>query len=594
MVATPDSDISAPVLSFQDLGLSPELTRTLDELGYETPTPIQARTIPLLLSGKDVIGQAQTGTGKTAAFALPLLDRLDLKRGGVQALVLTPTRELAIQVAEAIHVYARHKGGVKAAPIYGGDSIQKQIGRLKGGLSIVVGTPGRVMDHLRRGTLQLSSVRTVVLDEADEMLRMGFLEDVEWILEQAPTARQTALFSATMPKDVRRIADQHLKSPAQVSIQERTVTVPTVEQQYVQVPERQKLDALTHILEAEVTPGEAILIFTRTKIGAADLTEKLEARGYAALAMHGDMNQAGRESVIRRMKAGQVDIVVATDVAARGLDVEQITRVINYDIPYGPEAYVHRIGRTARAGRAGKALLFVTPRENRMMRAIEAFTGQRLTPARVPTKADVAARRMSEFKKRILESLRQENLETYLTLVEELAEESGCDMAEIAAASARLASGDKPLVVAVEPPPGDVPVADGGMTRLFLDAGRRDLVRPGDIVGAMANETGIPGTAIGAIDIYDEFTFVEVPSQYREQVLSGMTGVVIRNKKITVREATLRDIPEGGRPARSYFEKSFGPGKKPGGKFQKKGKPGRDGDKRRAFSPGAKARRKKP
>ncbi|HZY45307.1 MAG TPA: DEAD/DEAH box helicase, partial [Anaerolineae bacterium] len=463
--------------TFAQLGLSAGLIQTLDELGYEAPTPIQLKTIPLMLAGRSLIGQAQTGTGKTAAFALPILDRLDLKHNTVQALILAPTRELAIQVAEAIQTYSKHLGRVRILPIYGGDSMSKQISRLKAGLHIVVGTPGRIMDHLRRGTLDLAAVKTVVIDEADEMLRMGFIENVEWILGQTPADRQTALFSATMPREVRRIADRHLYNPVAIEIKHKTMTVPTVEQTYVHVLEKQKVDALTHLLEAEAVQGEAILIFVRTKVGAADLVDKLQARGYAAEAMHGDMNQSQRETVIRRMRDGQVEIVAATDVAARGLDIEHIGRVINFDIPNDPESYVHRIGRTARAGRAGKAILFVTPRETRMLREIERFTGQRLTAMKVPSRADVAARRTTLFKARLLKTLQEEELEVYLELVEEIAEESGRDLAEIAAAAVRLARGDKPLDLpaASEPEPTFDALAastTGAVVRLYLEAGR--------------------------------------------------------------------------------------------------------------------------
>jgi ATP-dependent RNA helicase DeaD len=530
--------------SFVQLGLIEPLTRTLDELGYEAPTPIQRLTIPPLLAGRDLIGQAQTGTGKTAAFALPILQKLDLAQDATQALVLTPTRELAIQVAEAVHSYAKNLGRVRVAPIYGGDPMFKQIGRLRSGVHVVVGTPGRVMDHLKRGTLDVHALKLVVLDEADEMLRMGFIEDVEWILAQAPAGRQTALFSATIPREVRRIADRYLNDPLNIEIQHKTLTVPTVEQHYIHVTERQKLDALTHLLETEATPGEAILIFARTKVGTADLAEKLLARGYGVEAMHGDMNQVQREAVIRGMRNGQVEIVVATDVAARGLDVEHIGHVINYDIPYDPEAYVHRIGRTARAGRAGKAILFVTPREGRMLREIERFIGQRLTAAKVPTQADVAARRAALFKQRILSVLQEDDLEVYLALVEELADESGRDMAEIAAAAAHLARGDKPLIMAVEEEPApDAPGASGeaGTVRLFIDVGLRNGVRPGDIVGAIANEADVPGNAIGAIDIFDDFTMVDVPARYRDQVLQGMAGARVRNRETSIRLATEQD-----------------------------------------------------
>jgi ATP-dependent RNA helicase DeaD len=516
---------------FGQLGLSAPILAAIKDLGYEAPTPIQARTIPPLLAGRDLIGQAQTGTGKTAAFAIPILQALDLGQAQVQALVLTPTRELCIQVAEAIHTYSKHMGRVRVIPVYGGQALQPQLRHLRAGAHVVVGTPGRIMDHLRRGTLSMAGLKTIVLDEADEMLRMGFIEDVEWILAQIPGPRQTALFSATMPKEIRRIAERHLKDPTVVEIEHKTLTVPTVEQRYVHVSERQKLEALSQILEFE--PSEAVLVFVRTKIAAADLGERLQARGYAAEAMHGDMSQAQRESVIRRLRSGQAEIVVATDVAARGLDVGRITHVINYDIPHDPETYLHRIGRTGRAGRAGKAVLFVTPREQHMMRQIERFTRQRIEAMKTPTRADVAARRAALFKESIRKTLKEDDLEPYLALVEELAEEGGFEMSEIAAAAARLARGDKPLDVAVEPTTAMPPAGDG-MTRLFIDAGRRSGVRPADIVGAIAGEAGVPGKEIGAIDVYDRFTLVEVPARYKDQVLARMAGVAIRRRPVRI------------------------------------------------------------
>ncbi|HEX8161663.1 MAG TPA: DEAD/DEAH box helicase [Pyrinomonadaceae bacterium] len=523
--------------SFEQFGLSAPLMKAIGDVGYETPSPIQLKTIPLLLAGRDVVGQAQTGTGKTAAFALPILERIDAASNDVQALVLTPTRELAIQVAEAFHTYARHMGRVRVLPVYGGQPIQQQLRRLHGGAQVVVGTPGRVMDHLRRETLDIAGLKFVVLDEADEMLRMGFVEDVEWILGHTPAARQTALFSATMPREVRRIAERHLRDAAGVQIEHKTLTVPTVRQFYVNVSEGQKLDALTRILEAEASAGEAVLIFDRTKIGAAELTEKLQARGYAAEAMHGDMSQSQRETVIRRLRGGQVEIVVATDVAARGLDVERIAWVVNYDMPNDEESYVHRIGRTGRAGREGRAVLFVTPRQQRMMREIERFTGQRIEPMRVPTGADVAARRVALFKERIMKTLKGERLELYLSLVEELAEESGRDVAEIAAAAAYLAGGDKPLEVELEPAPDQLGQPADGLVRLFIDVGRLSRVGPSDIVGAIANEAGVPGKAIGAIDVHDRFTLVELPAEFVAQVLERMRGKRIRNHNANVRVA---------------------------------------------------------
>ena len=549
-----DQDPEPDSVAFDQLGLSDVLRKTIEDAGYEQATPIQVKTIPLMLAGRDVIGQAQTGTGKTAAFALPVLQQLDLNENAPQTLVLTPTRELAIQVAEAFYTYGKHLGRIRVLPVYGGQSIQQQINRLRSGVHVVVGTPGRIMDHLRRGTLDFASLKMVVLDEADEMLRMGFIEDVEWILSQAPGELQKALFSATIPQEIRRIADRYLHDPVTIEIEHKTLTVPTVQQRYLIASEGQKLEALSHVLETETEPGEAVLIFAQTKIGAADLAEKLQARGYAAEAMHGDMNQAQREQTVRRLRSGQVEIVVATDVAARGWDVERIGMVVNYDIPYDTESYVHRIGRTARAGREGKALLFVTPRQKRMLREIEQYTGQRIEPVKAPTKADVAARRVALFKERILKTLEEEELELYLNLVEELAVESGCDMAEIAAAAARLARGDRPLEVVVEPLPEQAPPTEAGMVRLFVDAGRKSGVRPGDIVGAIANEAGIPGNAIGAIDIYDTFSFVDVPGEYLKQVLEGMSRATIRNREARIRLATAQERETQAALGRSKFK----------------------------------------
>jgi ATP-dependent RNA helicase DeaD len=537
-------------VTFESLGLSEPILKALTEIGYEAPTPIQEKTIPPMLAGRDLIGQAQTGTGKTAAFAIPILEKIDPTVAEVQALVLAPTRELAIQVAEAIHAYSKYRGRVGVLPVYGGQPIQLQLKRLDRGVHVVVGTPGRIMDHLRRGSLRLDAVRIVVLDEADEMLRMGFIEDVEWILSQAPEGRQTALFSATLPREVRRIAERHLNKPVAIEIEHKTMTVPATEQRYLNVSPQQKLDALARILETETT--EAVLIFTRTKNGAAELSERLQGRGYAAEAMHGDMNQAQRESVIRRLKSGQVEIVVATDVAARGLDVERISHVVNFDMPNDVEAYVHRIGRTGRAGRSGVAVLFVSPRERRMMTEIERYTGQRITPMKMPTQADVAARRVALFKDSIRRSVGEGDLDLYLSLVEELVEE-GLDLAEIAAGAARLAQGDKPLTVEVEPEPARFAQAEDGMVRLFIDAGSRAGVRPGDIVGAIANEAGVPGKAIGSIDIYDGFTFVELPSQYRDQVLERMARATIRGRAVGIR------VAEGAKPPQEPG------GRRPGG-----------------------------
>ena len=536
-----ESGETANTFPFEELGIIEPLTRALKDVGYETPTPIQIRTIPVLISGRDVIGQAPTGTGKTAAFALPILQHLDLNSNRVQALVLAPTRELAIQVAEAFHSYSKYLGRVRVLPIYGGQPIQKQLERLRTGVQVVVGTPGRVMDHLRRGTLELAGLKMIVLDEADEMLRMGFIEDVEWILSQAPTELQTALFSATMPAEIRHVADRYLENPVTVESEHKTITVPTIHQRYMQVAEPQKLDALGQLLETDAAPGAATLVFVRTKLRAAEVAERLQARGYAAEAMQGDMSQAQRESVIRRLRSGQLELVVATDVAARGLDVERIGLVVNYDIPNDLESYVHRVGRTGRAGRSGEAVLFVTPREQRQLRALESYTGQRIERMTPPTQADIAARRIEMFKEQILRVVEEEKLDLYMTLVQDLAYESGHELAEIAAAAARLARGDKPLAAPREAEPVVESPPEDGMVRLFMDVGRKNGLRPTDIVGAIANEAGIPGRAIGAIDIYDHYAFVEIPAEYKDQVLDAMQRTRIRNQRANLRIAPARN-----------------------------------------------------
>lgn len=527
--------------SFEKFGLNAELLKAIKEVGYEIASPIQMKTIPVLLAGRDIVGQAQTGTGKTAAFALPTLQKIDVKSRAVQALVLTPTRELAIQVAEAFHTYAKFLGGVRVLPVYGGQSISQQIKHLRSGVQIIVGTPGRVMDHLRRETIDISKLQTVILDEADEMLRMGFEEDVEWILSHTPAERQTALFSATMPRQIRRLAEKYLNDPANIEIERKTLTVPNIKQFYINVTENQKTDALTRLLEMETATGEAVLIFHRTKIGADSLTNKLQARGYAAEAMHGDLSQNQREALIKRLRDGRVEIVVATDVAARGLDVERIASVINYDMPGDTESYVHRIGRTGRAGRDGTAVLFVTPRQQRMKRDIEQFTKQQILPMKLPTQADVASRRINLFKERILKTLVDEELDLYLTLVEQIAEESGSDISEIAAAAAFLGAGDKPLEVPVEPKHEQFSFREEDMVRLFVDVGRGHRISPADIVGAVANEGGVPGKAIGAIDIYDRFALVDVPSAYVEGVLAAMSNTRIRGQNANIRLAAPQD-----------------------------------------------------
>jgi ATP-dependent RNA helicase DeaD len=548
--------------TFAELGLKPELVAALTALGYEAPTPIQARTIPLLLNARDIIGQAQTGTGKTAAFALPILQSIDPKKKETQALVLAPTRELAMQVAEAIHSYASKLDPVSVLPVYGGAPIVPQLKRLERGAHVVVGTPGRLIDHLDRGSLDLSKLRVIVLDEADEMLKMGFAEDVERILGSAPVERQIALFSATMPEEVLRIARRHLRNPERVEIEHRSVAAPAIEQRFLNVSEGQKLEVLTQILELH--PVEAVLIFRRTKTGAAELAEKLEGRGFAAVAMHGDMTQPLRESVIRRLRAGQVEIVVATDVAARGLDVEQIEHVVNYDVPYDVEAYVHRIGRTGRAGRTGLATMFITPRERRMMREIEKYTGMPIKPMKMPTKADLAARRVQVFKDEVRRTIGEGELDLYLQLVEQLVEEGPFDMADIAAAAAKLASSGKtlpaqisPAEVASAPAPradfssnADLPPAGPNekTVRMSMDVGREDGIRPADVVGSIANEAGIPGRDIGPIEIRDDVTYVGIPERFVDLVIEKVGRKKFRGRSLNLRVAKDAPAGEGSRP----------------------------------------------
>ena len=384
---------------FEQLGLPENILKAVKELGYETPSPIQAQAIPTLLSGKDILGQAQTGTGKTAAFALPLLANIDANKSETQVLVLAPTRELAIQVAEACQSYAKHMKNFHVLPIYGGQSYSNQLRQLKRGAQVVVGTPGRVMDHMRRGTLKLNTLKTLVLDEADEMLRMGFIDDVEWVLEHTPEDRQIALFSATMPREIKKVAQNHLTDPEIIKIADKTATAKTINQRYMMTSGIDKLEALTRVLEMETYDG--VIIFVRTKIATEELASKLNARGYSAAALNGDIAQAAREKTVDRLKKGGIDILIGTDVVARGLDVERISHVINYDVPYDTEAYVHRIGRTGRAGRSGDAILFITPREKRMLRSIEKATSQAITRMDVPTANVINQIRVDQFKKNI-------------------------------------------------------------------------------------------------------------------------------------------------------------------------------------------------
>jgi ATP-dependent RNA helicase DeaD len=539
-------------MTFAQFGLLPAVLAAVNDVGYETPTPIQTPTIPHLLAGRDVVGQAQTGTGKTAAFALPLLSRLDLAKTEPQVLVLTPTRELAIQVAEAFQVYASHLRGFHVLPIYGGQDYAVQLRQLKRGVHVIVGTPGRLMDHMRRGTLKLASLETVVLDEADEMLRMGFIEDVEWILSQTPSERQVALFSATMPAAIRRIAQQHLKNPAEVTIRLRTTTAETIHQRYWIVTGVHKLDALTRLLETE--PFDAVLVFVRTRIAAVELADRLQARGYATSALNGDMPQKQRELTIARLKAGKLDILVATDVAARGLDVERISHVVNFDIPNDTEAYVHRIGRTGRAGRSGEAILFVAPRERHLLRAIEKATRQQIEPMELPSAEAVNDKRIAKFTQRITDTLATRELTFFRDIIARYQQQHDADPMDIAAALAQLAQGDKPLLVKdvitrekrvvdderpvkrSKSPRAPIVKLPGGIgVELFrVEVGRSHGVQPGNLVGAIANEAGVASANIGRIEILDEYSTIELPEGMPKDIFKLLKKVWVCGRQLQI------------------------------------------------------------
>ncbi len=613
------------IASFRDLALIEPLQRVLADVGYESPSPIQAATIPHLLAGKDVLGQAQTGTGKTAAFALPILNRLDLRKTRPQALVLAPTRELAIQVAEAFQRYAAHLPGFHVLPIYGGQAYGPQLGGLRRGVHVVVGTPGRVIDHLERGSLDLSELACLVLDEADEMLRMGFIDDVEAVLKKTPPTRQIALFSATMPTPIRRIANAHLVDPVEISIKSKTTTAAKTRQRYWLVSGMHKLDALTRILEAE--PFDAMIVFTRTKQATEELAERLRARGLAAAAINGDLAQAQRERAIQQLKEGKLDILVATDVAARGLDVERVSHVLNYDIPYDTESYVHRIGRTGRAGREGDAILFVTPRERNMLRAIERATRQPIEVMELPSVETVNDRRITRFKDRIGVALAATDLGIFRTVIEQYERENDVPAIEIAAALARLAQGDTPLLL--QPPakaerreidptarrerrdfnerpqrthdvkPGqrddarpsrtprdNTPAAGGhpssaaprasrdaargeaahrdpepGMETFRVEVGHAHGVKPGNIVGAIANEAELDSKHIGRITIRDEYSLIDLPEGMPSEILALLKKVWVAGQRLRISRGTAGDGGERGGPAaRQAADKAFRPG----------------------------------
>ncbi len=608
--AVADSGELEETPTFADLGIDKRVLRALNDVGYESPSPIQAATIPALLEGRHVVGLAQTGTGKTAAFAVPILSQIDLKQKAPQALVLAPTRELALQVSEAFERYAAHLPGLHVLPVYGGQAYGIQLSALRRGVHVIVGTPGRIMDHLEKGTLDLSELRFLVLDEADEMLKMGFQEDVETILAETPEDKHVALFSATMPPQIRRISKKYLTDAAEITVKNKTTTAANIAQRYLQVAHQQKLDALTRILEVE--NFEAMIIFVRTKQATEVLAERLRARGFSAAAINGDIAQAQRERTINQLRDGRLDILVATDVAARGLDVERISHVVNYDIPTDTESYVHRIGRTGRAGRTGDALSFVTPRERHLLKAIERATRQPLTQMPLPTVEDVNVTRVARFTDSITEALASDKTAFFRDLITEYEQEHDVPAADIAAALAVMAQDGQPLLMEPEPEPESKRVFDGkrddkrgawdhekgrrrdadeggrprreprsprrsgvGYATYRISVGKRHKVEPRQIVGAIANEGGLGRDDFGHIDIRGDHSLVELPADLPPETFAALERTRISGKLIELTP----DGAEAGTRRPSYEKKkSFDKGgaksfEKPGKKKPRTKKP---------------------
>ena len=565
-VDSAEAETTPEKLTFADLGLDAAVLKALKDVGYETPSAIQAATIPVLLQGRDVVGLAQTGTGKTAAFALPVLSQMETGHKNPQALVLAPTRELALQVCEAFEKYAAHIKGVSVLPVYGGQGYGQQLSALRRGVDIVVGTPGRIMDHLDKGTLDLSELKYLVLDEADEMLKMGFAEDVETILADTPSTKQVALFSATMPAQIRRISAQYLNDPEEITVKTKTTTSANITQRYLVVSYQQKIDALTRILEVENFEG--MIVFTRTKNETETVAEKLRARGYTAAAINGDVAQVQRERTVNQLKSGKLDILVATDVAARGLDVDRISHVVNYDLPIDTESYVHRIGRTGRAGRTGDAISFVTPRERRMLTAIEKATRQPLTEMSLPSVDDVNATRLTRFDDAITTALEDTAaIATFRDVVAHYVSHHDVPEADVAAALAVVAQGDTPLLLEAEAfrqqrfdndrPARDSGSREGGsrdggprrdssgrFATYRIAVGRRQRVEPRQIVGALANEGGLRRNDFGAIQIRQDFSLVELPVDLSNDAIDRLADTRISGQLIDLR------LDQGGRSAK--------------------------------------------
>jgi len=539
--------------TFAELGLHETTLRAITDLGFETPTPIQALAIPVLLTGCDLIGLAQTGTGKTAAFGLPLIEKMDVNELKTQALILAPTRELAVQVAKGIHDFAKNSG-LRVVPVYGGQPIDRQFRALKSGAHIVIGTPGRVLDHLRRGSLHLESVKFCVLDEADEMMAMGFKEDMEAILAELPETRQLAFFSATMAPRVLAITSKFLRDPQRIEIVAKQRTLETTNQTYYEVSPGKKQEALARVLDME-TPGSTI-VFCRTRLETAELSESLQLRGYSAEPIHGDMSQQERERVLRRFRDGLADLLIATDVAARGLDIDNVTHVINYDVPYDVEQYIHRIGRTGRAGRKGDAITLVYSKERRQLANIERMIGSRIEPARIPTVADIATRRREAFVESLREALAAREFEAMLPSVGELAEEF--DAMEVAAAAMHMLWKERHQSEVPENEEAqfaDFEQPETGMVRIFVGMGRNDGLRPGDLVGAITNESGLAGAQIGVIEILDRSAFVEVPASEGARIVETLSNTKIRNRKVKIQLAQPAFGSEREAPQEAAFKR---------------------------------------
>ena len=527
------------IIKFDTLGLDPKILRAITEMGFEEPSPIQAKAIPEVMAGHDVIGQAQTGTGKTAAFGIPLLQKIDPKNRKLQAIILCPTRELAIQVADEIRRLSKFMHGIKILPVYGGQDIGKQIRSLKGGVQLVIGTPGRVMDHLRRRTLRFDNLHTIVLDEADEMLNMGFREDIETILEYIPEeGRQTVLFSATMPKPILDITKKYQHDAVTIKVVKKELTVPSIEQYYYDVKPKKKEEVLSRLLD--IYSPRLSVVFCNTKKQVDLLVNALLGRGYFAAGLHGDMKQEQRDRVMQGFRTGKTEILVATDVAARGIDVDEVEAVFNYDLPQDDEYYVHRIGRTGRAGREGRAFSFVSGKEVYKLKEIQRYCKTKIYAQKVPSLNDVANTKMENILDDVERVIEQEDLDMMINAIEERVNNSEFTAMDMAAAFLKICCGmteDNKNTEENDWEFGDTGAGEDGMVRLFINIGKKQRVRPGDILGAIAGESGMDGKLIGTIDMYDKYTFVEVPREYAREVLNAMKNVKIKGKTVAVEPA---------------------------------------------------------